>query len=59
MLLKQNKLDAAWRHLKTALDLDPLRPEVYRLGANILRRQGRFDDADELLKRALKLRRIP
>ena len=59
ILLKQNKLDAAWRHVEVALSLDPLRPEIYRLGAGILRRQGRFADADRLHKKAVKLGPIP
>ena len=56
---RSDKLDKALAHARAALGIDPFQAHSHRLMAHILRRQGQYQEAEELLKRAQVLKGIP
>jgi hypothetical protein len=55
MFYKYNKLKEAGEHIGATLKLDPWNPAPHRLMAQILRRQGRQEEAQILHKKAVEL----
>ena len=57
MYFRQKRLEEAARHLRASLEIDPWKPDPYRLLAEVLQRQGNYGEAAKLLKRARELQR--
>ena len=51
-LYQHGHLERAMFHASAAADIDPWKPDPFRLMAHIRRKEGRSDEARELLKRA-------
>ena len=59
MMYKYGRLEDAARHVEAARKLDPWKSDPHRLLAHILRRQGKFEQAEILLKKAVDLGKTP
>ena len=59
ILLKNNRVEESLKHAQATCRIDPWQPRCYRLMSQIRWRQGRYQEAKQLLKRAAEMGATP